>query len=447
MNEKNISSIRFEEFKKLYDENGGDSNLENPYAWEQRKLGELMDVTSVKRIHQSDWTDSGIRFLRARDIVSASKNEEPADYLYISEDKYNEYSKISGKVSEGDLLVTGVGSIGVPMLITDDTHLYFKDGNIIWFKNEHKIEGNFFYYSFINNKIQKYIRDVAGIGTVGTYTIDSGKKTPIELPSYEEQAKIGEFFKHVDKTITLQQREYEKTVNFKKAMLGKLFPKEGEKNPEIRFEEFKKLYDENGGDSNPENPYAWEQRKFADVIDFSVSNNTLSRAGLNYDDSEVKNIHYGDILVKFDSIVDINSEIVPYVTDGKVEDFKNQLLRNGDVILADTAEDETTGKAVEVTGISDDSPAVSGLHTMIGRPNIDFAPKYLGYYLNSPSYRKQLLKLMQGIKVLSLSKSNVAETEVSFPKNITEQQQIGSFLDAVDTTITLQQCKPFFCVN
>jgi type I restriction enzyme S subunit len=176
-------------------------------AWEQRKLGDLMDVTSVKRIHQSDWTDEGVRFLRARDIVSAAKGEEPADYLYISEEKYDEYSKISGKVKQGDLLVTGVGSIGVPMLVTNDDPVYFKDGNVIWFKNEHKIDGQFFYYSFINNKIQKFIRDVAGIGTVGTYTIASGKKTPIELPSYEEQQQIGEFFKNLDNLITLHQRE------------------------------------------------------------------------------------------------------------------------------------------------------------------------------------------------------------------------------------------------
>lgn len=181
------------------------------------------------------------------------------------------------------------------------------------------------------------------------------------------------------------------------------------------------------------------------MIVFSVSNNTLSRAGLNYDGGEIKNIHYGDILVKFDSIVDVNDEIVPFVTDGKVEDYKSQFLQNGDVILADTAEDETTGKAVEIAGISETKHAVSGLHTMIGRPNIEFAPKFLGYYLNSPSYRKQLLKLMQGIKVLSLSKTNVAKTDVSFPKEITEQAQIGAFFKLLDQAITLHQRTLFSC--
>ena len=191
--------------------------------WEQRKLGEMMDVTSVKRIHQSDWMNEGIRFLRARDIVSNFKGEEPADYLYISREKYEEYSKISGKVEVGDLLVTGVGSIGVPLLIDHTEPLYFKDGNVIWFKNKDKIDGNFFYYSFIVQTIQKYIRDVAGIGTVGTYTIDSGRKTPISNPSRKEQQKIGNFFKQLDNLITLHQRELDKLQNIKQAYLSEMF--------------------------------------------------------------------------------------------------------------------------------------------------------------------------------------------------------------------------------
>lgn len=166
-----------------------------------------MNIASVKRIHQSDWTDSGIRFLRARDIVSASKNEEPDDYLYISKEKYDEYSLTSGKVAIGDLLVTGVGTIGVPYLIRNSEPMYFKDGNIIWFQNGTKIDGDFFLYSFSGKAIQDFINESAGIGTVGTYTIESGKKTPISLPKMKEQQKIGACFHNIDNLITLHQCE------------------------------------------------------------------------------------------------------------------------------------------------------------------------------------------------------------------------------------------------
>ena len=177
-------------------------------AWEQRKLGDMMDVTSVKRIRQSDWTDSGVRFLRARDIVAESKNEEVSEPLFISQEKYDEYSAVSGKVEKGDLLVTGVGTIGVPMLINSEEPLYFKDGNIIWFKNKNAIDGRFFYHLFNGLNVQKFIKESAGTGTVGTYTIENGKKTPINLPlRKEEQEKIGEYFSNLDHLITLHQRK------------------------------------------------------------------------------------------------------------------------------------------------------------------------------------------------------------------------------------------------
>ena len=192
-------------------------------AWEQRKLGDLMEVTSVKRIHQADWTDSGIRFFRARDIVSSMNNEEIDNPVFISEDKYEEYSRVSGKVVEGDLLVSGVGTIGVPYLIKDTTSLYFKDGNIIWFKNNNTLNGRYFYYCFQNGHIQNQIYSASGKGTVGTYTIENGKKTSIFYPSLNEQIKIGNLLDTMTIMITLYQRKLEMLKNVKKGLLQKMF--------------------------------------------------------------------------------------------------------------------------------------------------------------------------------------------------------------------------------
>ena len=191
--------------------------------WEQRKLGELMDVASVRRVHQEDWTDEGVRFLRARDLVAFAKNESIEDPLFISSEMYKEYSAQSGKVSVGDLLVTGVGTIGVPWLVTSDNPVYFKDGNIIWFKNRHSIDGGFFYHSFTASAIQNYINEAAGIGTVGTYTIETGKKTPIWLPSRQEKREIAAMMTHLDTLITLHQRKLELLRNTKKSLLDRMF--------------------------------------------------------------------------------------------------------------------------------------------------------------------------------------------------------------------------------
>lgn len=234
-------------------------------AWEQRKLGDMMNVTSVKRIHQSDWTDSGVRFLRARDIVAAAKNEEPDDYLYISKEKYEEYSALSGKVGVSDLLVTGVGTIGVPYLVRNLEPLYFKDGNIIWFQNSDKIDGKFLFYSFSAEQIQGFINESAGIGTVGTYTIESGKKTPISLPNQIEQAKVGEFFQQLDNLITLHQRQPFLHSPPDISLIVQLTP--------------------------PFYTFSWEQRKLSEITDKVTEKN----AGLQYVETFTNSAEFGII--------------------------------------------------------------------------------------------------------------------------------------------------------
>ena len=191
--------------------------------WDVTEIGKVMGVGSVKRIHQEDWQTYGIRFLRARDIVAALKGDDIEDKLYISPKLYEQFSSISGKVSEGDLLVTGVGTIGVPYLIKDNSPLYFKDGNIIWFKNNNYFDGWFLFYSFISAPIQNYIMMSAGTGTVGTYTIESGKVTPISFPCICEQKKIGEYFRNLDSLLSAKRQKLAKLRNVKQACLDKMF--------------------------------------------------------------------------------------------------------------------------------------------------------------------------------------------------------------------------------
>lgn len=193
-------------------------------AWKQVELGNLMDVGSVKRIHQSDWQDSGIRFLRARDIVAEYKHEKIDKKLYIDKDIYIKYSILSGKVHSGDLLVTGVGTIGIPMLIKNEIPIYFKDGNIIWFKNNNTINGYFLYYSFSSQNIRNFIKASAGTGTVVTYTIENGKKTPIILPSNQvEQREIGLCFHQLDYLISLYQKKIDRLNSIKQSFLQQMF--------------------------------------------------------------------------------------------------------------------------------------------------------------------------------------------------------------------------------
>ena len=122
---------------------------------------------------------------------------------------------------------------------------------------------------------------------------------------------------------------------------------------------------------------SWEQRKLGDTFDF-LQNNTLSRAELTAEAGAAKNVHYGDVLIKFGEYLDASNSALPYISSQQIADkFKGSLLQDGDVIMADTAEDETVGKCTEIAEIQG-FPTISGLHTIPMRPRQKFASGYKG---------------------------------------------------------------------
>ena len=178
----------------------------------------------------------------------------------------------------------------------------------------------------------------------------------------------------------------------------------------------------------------WEETPFSETFD-SLKNNSLSRAELS-DSGEVMNIHYGDVLIKYGECGDVIKEVETFVKDEEVAKKIHQscAIKNGDVIFADAAEDNTVGKCSEVIANENDA-IVSGHHTIACRPKKDFAPMYLGYYLNSNAYHDQLLPHIQGTKISSISKKAISQTEISSPINKNEQQSVASYFHHLDVLI------------
>jgi type I restriction enzyme S subunit len=183
----------------------------------------------------------------------------------------------------------------------------------------------------------------------------------------------------------------------------------------------------------------WQEKKVGEIFDCDIPTNTLSRANLSNNQGDIKNIHYGDILIKYSSCLNVSENKIPYITGGRVIDFKNHFLQDGDIIFADAAEDEMVGKSIEIFNVSN-KYVVAGLHTIATRPLIKFQNYYLGYYLNSNSFHGQLISLMQGTKVLSISKNNLKKTLLKYPKP-TEQTEIGKCFKELDDLIQLQEQK------
>ena len=161
---------------------------------------------------------------------------------------------------------------------------------------------------------------------------------------------------------------------------------------------------------------------------------------MNGENGIARNVHYGDILIKFGDCLDGEQSDLPFITDDTVlPKFAGSILSEGDVIFADTAEDEAAGKCIELRKLPKE-PTISGLHTIPARPRFPFGTGYLGHYLNSDAYHRQLLPLMQGIKVISVSKAALQDTQVRFP-SLSEQSAIGVALSEIDALITLHQRK------
>lgn len=376
--------------------------------WEQRKFSDLSDKVSIQS------SDSDLPQVEYEDIISGMGvlNKDLRD---------KEDGKTGIKFYAGDVLYGKLRPYLMNWLYPQFNGVAVGD---FWVLRATECDSSFLYRLVQTDSFQRLAN------------VSSGSKMPradwnlisqsfFAVPAdHAEQKAIAKSLAELDDLITLHQRKHDKLCTVKRSMLDKMFPKPGETEPEIRFKGF----------TDP-----WEQRKLGDCFEF-LKNNTLSRAGLNGENGTARNVHYGDILIKFGDCLDGERNDLPFITDDTVlPKFAGSILREGDVVFADTAEDEAAGKCVELRKLPKE-PTISGLHTIPARPRFPFGTGYLGHYLNSDAYHRQLLPLMQGIKVVSVSKAALQDTQVRFP-GLSEQTAIGAALSEIDTLITLHQRK------
>ena len=373
------------------------------FSWEQRKAKELFVSTADKGYPElpvlSATQDRGMirRDENSINIFHDKKNE--AGYKRVLPGQF----VIHLRSFQGGFAHSAIEGITSPAY------------TVFGFSEPEKHDSEYWKYVFTSESFIQRLETV-------TYGIRDGRSISYEefltlgfvYPSKAEQTAIARYLDKLSDLITLHQRQPFLQSPPDISLIVQLTP--------------------------PFYTFSWEQRKFDEVFDCTVPNNTLSRAELSYDEGTVLNVHYGDVLIKYGSVLDVQKDDIPRIPHRCREDFNGALLQDGDVIIADTAEDETTGKACEIGNLQG-SAIVSGLHTMVCRPRNRMALGYLGYYLNSNAYHHQLLPLMQGIKVLSLSRSNIQKTSVSYPIAVKEQQLIAYYFSQLDNLITLHQRK------
>ena len=363
--------------------------------WKQNKLGNLFEIKAGGDIDNKK--------------LSKNKNEQYKYPVYANALQnnglygYSDIYKISGET----ITVTGRGDVGHAIARKEN---YYPIVRLLILKPIVKQDVDFWANAINNTRI--FVESTG----VPQLTAPQLAKIKIYYPSLPEQEKIAEFLTLIDKKIEKQKELVELLKKYKRGLLSQIFSQK------LRFK------DDNG------NYYPnWEECRFDEIFQI-LGNNTLSRECLNYTNVGVKNIHYGDILVKYNTCINDEIDKIPNINSdinlNKISD--DNYLKVGDVILADTAEDYTVGKACEI--VSCKAKILSGLHTIPCRPKQYFAKGYLGYYLNSTEYHDKLIPLITGIKVSAISKKEIKKTIIKYPI-YKEQEKIANLLLLIENKL------------
>ena len=229
----------------------------------------------------------------------------------------------------------------------------------------------------------------------------------IKIPSYNEQHKIGQLFEKIDNLITLHQSKYDKLVNVKKALLEKMFPKDGKNVPEIRFKGFTDT---------------WEQRKLgeiANVYDGTHQTPNYKNEGIMFLSVEnIKNLQSEKYISKKD-----------FYRDFKIYPEKNDILmtRIGDIGTTNI--------------VRDDIPKAYYVSLALLKPQ-KINCEYLNIAIQSEYVQKGLMQrsLLTAIP-MKINKEQIGQVDVLYPINNVEQEKIGTIFKAIDNLITLHQHK------
>ena len=280
------------------------------------------------------------------------------------------------------------------------------------FKTDHSCDDRFLWHWFKSSLFTKQIEMLQEGGVRLYFFFDKLQKSEIWMPNVDEQRIIGQQFDQLDSLITLHQRKYDKLVVFKKSMLEKMFPKDGESVPEIRF----------AGFTDP-----WEQRKLGEIASFSKGSG-YSKADIR--ESGIPLFLYGRMYTQYETRVDS--------VDTFAAPRPGTLYSKGTEIVVpasgESAEDIARASAITREGI-----ALGGDLNVV-YPQRMVTPLFLAYGLSHGSSQKLLAQKAQGKTVVHIHASDLKGLGIAFP-DVTEQQAIGTFFSSLDDLITLHQRK------
>ena len=376
--------------------------------WEQRKLGEMSNSYSggTPKVGTSKYYGGKIPFIRSAEInsdttelflteeglkCSSARLVDTGDILYAL------YGATSGEVGRARIK----GAINQAILVIKPQAGYDYEFLTQWLRKS-KL-----------NIIDRYLQ--GGQGNLSGTIVN---ELLVEFPNYEEQTKIGEYFSTLDRLITLHQRKCDETKKLKKFMLQKMFPKNGEKNPEIRFAGFTD---------------DWEQRKLLDCIQKITDFRGRTPKKLGMDWSERGYLALSALNVK-DGYIDFSQD-VHYGDQSLYEKWMTgNELHKGQVLFT------TEAPMGNVAQVPDNRPYILSQRTIAFEVNIDLITEdFLATILRTPSVITTLTALSSGGTAKGVSQKTLATVKITIPANLYEQEKLSYMFSEINHLITLHQ--------
>ena len=380
-------------------------------TWEQRKLSDIYGSIGNAFVGTATpyYVEQGHFYLESNNVKNGQINHNAE--IFINDEFYEKQK--DKWLHTGDMVMVQSGHVGHAAVIPEELDNTAAHALIMFRNPKEKIEPYFLNYEYQTDRIKKKIENITTGNTIKHILASDMQEFEVNVPKYEEQEVIAEYFRSLDNLITLHQRKYDKLLNLKKAMLEKMFPQNGSLYPEIRFEGFTD---------------AWEQRKFSDVVQIERGGSprpiddyiTDSQYGLNW-------VKIGDAPAQGHYITNTAEKIKPEGLS------KTREVHPGDLILSNSM---SFGKPyiMSIDGCIHDG------WLLIRDTNKAFDLIFLCHLLGTSQMIDQYRSLASGSTVNNLNKELVGNTIVTIPK-IDEQRVLGQYFERLDNLITLHQHK------
>ena len=382
-------------------------------AWEQRELGEISEIKTGpfgSSLHASDYVADGVPIITTEHFKFGSIEKNKYLIPMVSDTDHSRL--IAYSLKTGDIVFSRVGSVDINALVEPESDGWLFSGRVLRVRSSEKYDSGFLHNLLETDDVRNDIRNRAVGQTMPSINTQILSATELTIPSSKrEQQRIGNFFKGINQLLTLHQRKYEKLLNIKKSMLEKMFPKEGEDVPEIRFKGF---------------TGAWEQRKLGELYEKAGSGGTPNASNASFYSGTIPFLGISDIKGRY------ITKTAKHISEKGLKSSAAWMVPSGAISLAMYA---SVGK-VGITTVE--------LATSQAFYNMVFASSSLRNFifsrLEKSSDNDEWLPLVSTGTQSNLNADKIKNWCISVP-NPDEQKLVGDFFKTLDSLLTLHQRK------